>query len=211
MRILILFVSCLLPVIARAEVIDRVAVSLGNSVIAESEVLRQIRIAALLNGVEPDFSAASKRETAERLVEQELIRREIALSQYIPNSVQKSDALYKIFRKRFPSEQDYQQALKKHQLTDAEIRAAFEWQATFLDFVDIRFRPGIQVPEEEMRRYYEEEIKPKNTPDATVSYEEARPKIEEILTQKLVDNALDRWLGQSRTQTRIRYRREALQ
>src|SRR5262249_49424474 len=58
----------------RAEIIDRVAVVVGNRVITESEILREVRLTAFLNGAPLDFSAASKRKTAERLVEQRLIR-----------------------------------------------------------------------------------------------------------------------------------------
>src|SRR4051795_2405586 len=65
-------------VTAWPEIIDRIAVSVDRTVITESEVIRQIRITALLNGEQPDLSAANRRETAERLVEQALMRREIA-------------------------------------------------------------------------------------------------------------------------------------
>jgi len=77
--------------------------------------------------------------------------------------------------------------------------------------VEVRFRPGVSVPDEEIRAYYDEQIRARSTPEATPAFEEARLKIEEILTQQRVDNALDRWLGQTRTQSRIRYRQEALQ
>ncbi|MBC8167640.1 MAG: hypothetical protein H7Y20_17445 [Bryobacteraceae bacterium] len=199
-----------LPAI-KAEVIDRVAASIDNSVITESEVMRQIRVTAMLNSEQPDFSAEKKRETAERLVEQALIRKEIAISRYATNSAQQSDILYKVFRQRFPTETAWRESLGRYLLKDADVRSAFEWQAVLLDFVEVRFRPEVQLPDQEIRDYYEEHIKGKSTPEATPSFEEARPKIEEILTQQRIDNALDRWLGQTRTQSRIRYRREAFQ
>lgn len=197
--------------ICSAEVIDRIAVSLDNTVIPLSEVLQQIRITALLNGEEPSFTADSKREAAERLVNQSLIRREIAISRYVPNNTAQAEILYKAFRGRYKSDADYNAALAKYTLTDADVRAAFAWQATFLDFVEVRFRPGITIPEEEIRTAYDEQIKGKSSPEASLSFEEARPKLEEQIMQQRVDNALDRWLGQAMTQSRIVYRREALQ
>jgi hypothetical protein len=206
MRVAILSLAVTLTLAARADLIDRVAVSVQNSVITESEILRQIRVTAFLNGEKPDFSPENKRRTAERLVEQALIRREIGLSLYLPNSTEAPTDLYKQFRDKFGSEEAWTKALHEYNLTDLEVRDAFRWQATLLDFVDARFRPGIQVPEEDIRDYYDAEVANKAKP--AVSYEEARPQIEQVLTEERVNAALDRWLGQARTQTRIRYREE---
>src|SRR5436309_13062632 len=86
----------------RAEIIDRVAVVVGNRVITESEILREIRLTAFLNGAALDFSAASRRRTAERLVEQRLIRNEIESSRFpepAPDAVQQT---WQDVRSRFP-------------------------------------------------------------------------------------------------------------
>ena len=74
--------TLLLACIAGAEIIDRVAVTVDKRVITESEIVRQIRITAFLNNEQPDFSASSKRVTADRLVEQVLIRRELESTRY---------------------------------------------------------------------------------------------------------------------------------
>lgn len=195
----------------RSELLDRVAVAVANSVITESEILRQIRITALLNDERPDFSPLNKRQTAERLVEQTLIRREIAFSHYLANSTEPAKDLYSTFRERFPSEADYQRALREYNVADEEVRDAFRWQLTLLDFIDLRFRPGIQIPEDEMRAYFESRISGGAAGEGSVSFEEARSRIEEILTQERLNSALDRWLGQTRTQTNIRYMREVFQ
>ena len=191
-----------------ADLIDRVAVAIGNSVITESEIIRQIRITAMLNSERPDFSPDNRRRTAERLVEQALIRREIATSHYLPNTTSGIDAAYGAFRKRWPSEADYGKALSGNQLTDSEIRDAFRWQMTLLDFVALRFRPGIQIGEQEIREYYDLQLAKNAAPEARPSFEEAHSQIEEILTEERVNAALDRWLGQTRTQTRIIYKED---
>ena len=41
--------------LAQAVIIDRVAVSVGNRVITESDIVREIRVTAFLNGAEPDL------------------------------------------------------------------------------------------------------------------------------------------------------------
>src|SRR5689334_4252433 len=70
------------PLPVRADIIDRIAVSVGNRVITASDLDREIRVTAFLNGAKPDFSAANKRATAERMVEQKLIQRELENSRY---------------------------------------------------------------------------------------------------------------------------------
>jgi hypothetical protein len=193
------------------EIIDRIAVTINNGVITESEILRQIRITAFLEGEKPDFNAESKRRTADRLVEQALIRREIETSGYI-TSPASSKALYDQVRQRYKDGSAYARALKEYGISDEDIKQAIEWQLTLLEFVSVRFRPGIQLTEADLKDYYDTEIAPKNAASGEkVSFEDAREKIEDILTQQRVDNALDRWLGQVRTQTRIRYRREVFQ
>ena len=213
LRPLLLTIALLPHLLARAEVIDRVAVSVERQVIAESEVLRQVRITAFLNGEKPAFTPAVKRATADRLVEQALIRREIEATRYVPPPEDKAGG-YDSFRKtRYPDVSAYNRALAEAGITDEEVRQAFEWQALLLEFINVRFRPGIQIDESEIREHYQQVLVPeaKSKGEAIPSLEDARDSVEEILLSQRIDNALDRWLGQTRTQTRIRYRREVFQ
>src|ERR1035441_10121619 len=78
-----------LAIAAPAEIIDRIAVSVGNRVITESDLHREIRGAAFLDGVKPDFSPAGQLATAQRMVEQVLIRRELEISRYpVPSAAE---------------------------------------------------------------------------------------------------------------------------
>jgi hypothetical protein len=194
---------------AHAEVIDRIAVTIGQTVITETEVLHEIRLTALLNGEEPDVSGSNKLDTADRLIEQQLIRREMELSRISVDPEKGAAERYQELRQRFPSEQAYYDKLREYNLTDQDVRDALKWQSSLLQFIELRFAPAIQVGEDEIRDYYEREVKPlaaaRNQP---VSYEQARSDIEAILTSQRVDNALDRWIGQVRTQMNIQYKQE---
>jgi hypothetical protein len=206
----ILFAAALV----RAEIIDRVAVIVGDAVITESEITRQIRITAFLNGEKPDFSPESKRTAADRLVEQALIRKEIEASKFTQATVPEYEPAFEVFRKsRYASDAAYAQALAAYGITDADVKEHFQWQTTLLKFIDIRFRPGVQVPDADVQDYYQHQFlvewtrTNKGAPPPPL--EEARDDIEKILSSQRTDNALDRWLGQARTQTRIVYRDEA--
>src|ERR1700689_5153064 len=77
---------------ARADLIDRIAVSVGSRVITETDLDRELRITALLNNEKPDLSPASKRRTAERMVDQTLVRNEMQESRYPPPSAADTEA-----------------------------------------------------------------------------------------------------------------------
>lgn len=198
-----------------ADVIDRVAVVVGDQVITQLELMRELRTIALLEDKPLDTSRISRREAAERLVEQALVRREMEVSRYGPPSVADTNRLFEETRKqRFKTEQDYQAALKKYGVTDEEIRRHLQWQLMTLRFIDFRFRTGIQVPLEELRAYYNKEFTTdwrKKSNDPVPPFEEVRDDIEHIIAEHNVDQALDRWLAQQRTQTPIRYQDEAFE
>lgn len=194
--------------IAPAEIIDRIAVTVDNRVITESEIFRQIRITAFLNNQSVDLSGANKRAMADRLVEQVLIRRELEMTRYArPDAA--SNTSYQQLKQRFPGDDDYKQTLARYGITDVDIKEALDWQAELLDFIDLRFRPGIQVGDTEIREYYDQ-LAAQN-PGKVAPFPDAKEEIEKLLTSQRVDNAVDRWLGQARTQNRIRYVQEVFQ
>ena len=82
MSVRMLWAFCLVTLISQGEIIDRIAVAVGNQVITESEILRDIRITAFLNDTELDFSPKAKRRAADRLVEQKLVNKEMELTKY---------------------------------------------------------------------------------------------------------------------------------
>jgi len=192
-----------------AEVIDRIAVTVGFDVITESEILRQIRLTAFQNGEKPDFSADSKRKAADKLVEQLLIRKEVEGNRYPQPPAGAVDAALKEFKSHYPEAGGFERALSAYGLTEEELRQQLLWQGTLIPFIDARFKPGIQIPESEIQDYYEKHFGQWTKEAAkTATLEESLEEIENILTAQRADQALDRWLGQMRTQTRIKYREE---
>lgn len=194
-----------------AEVVDRVAVVVGKDVITESEIFRQIRLIAFQNNEKPDFSPDNKRTIAEKLVEQALIRREIESNRYVLGDLPDLDKMLADFKaERFKTDADYRAALKQYDITEEELKGQMKWQLTLVPFIDIRFRPAVQISTQDIKDYYEREFLPKWTSltEKPPTLEEATAPIESILTSERADHALDRWLGQMRTQTRIRFRPE---
>src|SRR2546425_1258481 len=75
--------ACFLATLpAPAVIVDRVAVSVGNRVITQSEVELRVRLSAFQNGVKPEITLAARKEAAGRLLDQKLVEREMNLGNY---------------------------------------------------------------------------------------------------------------------------------
>ena len=206
--LLVLFVA---SIACNGEIIDRVAVVLGNSVITESEILREIRLTAFLNGAPLDFGAASKRKTAERLVEQHLIAAEAKSAAYPAPDPEGVEQLFQTTRDRFPGAANFKAELDRAGIGENELKGHLSRQIATLSFLDYRFRPGIQINDDEIAKYFHERVEPalkKAHPGRQFSVEDSRSQIEEILINQRLDAASDEWLKEARERTRIEYRAE---
>jgi parvulin-like peptidyl-prolyl isomerase len=136
-----IFVTALLLLSpATAEVMDRVAVAVGNRAIKESQLDRDIRLTAFLNGTALDFGGASKRKAADRLIDQTMIRAEMAkASSAAPAKAEIDQVLEKIKQARFRGNPEYEQALKTYGITEPELKSHVAWQIQVLHFAGQRF------------------------------------------------------------------------
>ena len=207
---LCLISGLLLAAFSRGEIVDRIAVTLGNQVITQSELSREIRLTAFLMDEQPDFSPAQRRKAADRLIEQKLIRRELQLSGYPVPELAEVEPLWEKFRRDHSwTPEQFSRELEKAGITAADLRLHLLWQLSLLRFIEIRFRPGIQVAEEEIRQIFEQSQAGAAPADQRVSYEEARDRIEQSLMDQRVDKEMDNWLKETRARTRIEYHEEA--
>ncbi len=196
-----------------ADLLDRIAVSVGNRVITTSDIDREIRINAFLAGAKPDFAPAARRATAERMVEQTLVRRELETSRYpIPAASEIEPALDDFKRTQFAGEDEYRRALESYGITEQDVKDQLLWQRTLLMFLGVRFRSGVQVTADEIRDYYDRVVEPAAKaahPGQVPTLENYREQIEEKLTGDRVDRDMDAWLREGRKRTEIIYHDEA--
>jgi peptidyl-prolyl cis-trans isomerase SurA len=205
----------LLITASRAEIIDRIAVTLDNQVITLSEITLEIRLTAFLNGDPLDFSQGARQKAANRLIEQKLIRREIQVGRYTaPTPEEVEPMLKEIQGQRFHSTEEYRQALTNYGVSEDELKAHLLWQLTLLRFIDIRFRPGVQVTDAEIQSYFDGNqatLQPQSATSKRLSLDDLRSQIRETLTEQGADKQLDAWLAEARTRTRIEFHKEAFQ
>jgi hypothetical protein len=199
--------------ILSAEIIDRIAISVGNQVITESQIDEEIRLTAFLNQEPLYLDNVQRKKAGGRLIEQTLVRREVEFSRYPLPPLSDAAKALETLKARYKTQTEYQQALDAYGITEESLERRLSWQETLLRFIDYRFRPGIQIPDADVQAYYlqqldrwrQEGIQP------VPSLEDVRVSIEQTLTEQRIDQAMDRWLADTRTQVAIRFHDEALQ
>ena len=199
--------NSLFCILLSAEIIDRIVITVGNQVITQSQIDDAIRVTAFLNREPADLSADARKQAAARLIQQALIKREMDLSHYpVPELSDAGESLQSL-KAMYSSETDFQNALQASGITAEQLTRRLWWQLTLLRFIDYRFRPGIQIPAANVQAYYRQQVsewEQKGT-NPIPTLDESRDQIEEILTQKQIDQALEQWIKDTRNQVTINY------
>ena len=204
-----------LAMVMRAEIIDRIAVSVGNQAITISDLDREMRVTAFLNRTSPDFSPAGRRATADRMVEQRLILRELENARYPSPPASEIDPLLDKFKKdSFASDEAYRSALAASGIAEQDLRDELLWQRRLLLFIDVRFRPGVQVSDQDVQAYFTKVVEPAAQaahPGQPVSLDEYRGQIEEKLTGEQVDKQMSAWLDDQKKRSDVVFHQEAFE
>jgi len=182
-----------------AEIIDRIAVTVGKQVITMAQIETEIRVTAFLSEAKPEITDAKRREAAGRLIDQTLVRREIEITRF--PAPKPEDLVPLLAQAKSIHGDGYAGALKDSGLTEEDLAQHLLWQLTLMRFVQYRFQPGISVSDTEVRELYNEQsAKLKAQGKETPPFEAARKDLELVLTQRYVDKALEKWLVEQREQ-----------
>ena len=205
----------LLALSASAAIIDRIAVSVGNRVITASDLDRQIRVAAFLDGVPPQFTAARKHATAQAMIEQKLIQLELTNSRYPLPDPAELIPIIDLFKKQHyeNDQQKYLDALTAAGIAETDFKELLLWQRTLLLFIQVRFETGVLLSTEDVDQYFQNTVRPAAEavhPGQPVSLEDYRNQIERTLTGQRADKEMDTWLRDVRRRTEIVLHEEVL-
>jgi hypothetical protein len=208
-----LLVSCLLCVSLRGEVLDRIAVALGRQIVTRSAIVEQARVAAFLNRQPVDESPQNLRRVAERMIEQSLLRKEMEATRFpLP---EEGDTRTMLDKLRVARGESFAADLARYRIDEAAITRNLLLQLTMLRFVELRFRPGSTVSEGEIEAYYRDTYVPdwrRRKPGSPApEIDDARDEVEQLLLDRKIDRALDAWIRDARSQTRVQFFEEAFQ
>jgi len=194
-------------VAGHAEVLDRIAVTVGRHVISEGDILLDLRTVAFLDQKPADASADQKRKSADRLVDQYLLLQEASTSrQALPTEADAQQLLEQV-KAQYATETEYRAALNRSNVTEAQLADHLLRGIRALRFTDLRFRPEVQLSDDDLHEYYDTMAAQwrRTNPAQVPTFEASRDQIEKLLTDQRVTQALDRWLGTTRSETQILY------
>lgn len=207
-------ITCMLFAIALvlpAVIIDRIAIVVRNSIIKDSDVNRDIRVTDFLNGRPLNFNAAARKEAADRLIAQALIRREIRLGDYPMATLQDADEqLDSLESERFKTQAALDRALERYGLTELDLRTQFQWQLTVLRFIDLRFKPAVMVTDQEADAYYREHEAELRHDHPKQSLDELKSDARDVIVGERVNKLFFDWLNQQRGDTKIVFHEASL-
>lgn len=182
------------------EVIDGVAVHIEDDIILESEGAELAAVQELLDG-----KARSHAEVVNELVDQWVVRHEAETGSFSePAETDVQGALDRLAAK-FPSPAIFEAKLKSLGLDDSMVKRELRRQIYLANFIEYRFRPGIEISDKEVSDYYLTELitelakqKQPVPPLASVA-----GKIRELLTEREVSRRADEWIADARSRLRI--------
>jgi peptidyl-prolyl cis-trans isomerase SurA len=200
------FVLLVAACVSYAVIIDRIAVVVGNAIIKDSDIDRDIRVTSLLNGQPVDLSQAKRKDAVTHLIDQVFIRNEIEVGSYAVATFQDADAqLDRLVKQRFRTQAAFQQALRQYGLTELDLRSQFKWQLTVLKFIDARFKPAVLISDDEIEKYYRQHAAALQRQYSGKSLDDLREQIRDILTAEAVNQQFFAWLDDQRKNTKIQY------
>jgi hypothetical protein len=198
--------ACCAIACAQAETLDRIAVTVGKHVITRNDVLLYLRVAAFVDGKAPDISGPSARQAAQRMVDLYLVLQDAAATRAPEPPASDVAALITPLRARYPGDEEYKAALAHAGITEHDLEQHLRDGLWMMRYTDLRFRPEVQISDQDLRTAFNALVAKLPAGSPPPAFEASRAKLEELVMNQHMLDALDRWLVMARTETPILYR-----
>jgi len=182
------------------EILDRIVARVENDIILFSDVRALSRYQELVDG-----KSETEDQILDRLIDQWIVRTEADVSHFPHPSDADIDSGVSRLQKSFASIDEYEARKKQNGLSDAEIRRIVGLQLFLSNYLDSRFRPGVQIDPKAIEDFYVNKLVPqaKSRGQEPPSLDAARDFIQEALIQQGINEQADRWLKESRVRLHI--------
>jgi hypothetical protein len=196
----------------QAKTLDRVVAVVNNQAILWSDIRNEIHFAVLdpehLNGT------LTPQVALQELISRTLIQQQIGqedATAAAPSDDQVQARVGEV-RKELPTcvrmncatDPGWDAFLKANELTAQQIEDYLRLRLEILGFIEIRFRQGIQISDEEIEAYYKNKLVPQYAKGTQVPpLKDVSSRIEEILLEEQVSAMFDTWLDNLRKQGNV--------
>ena len=192
------------------DIVDRIVATVNGHIILQSDWEDALHYEAFI--AEHSFQQltfADRKAALDRLIDQELLRQQIRVSDFQHASDQEIAARIQEIRRQYPgaeSDSGWNAALIRYGVTEKQLKNRVALQLDLLRLVDARLRPTVQIDSKSIESYYNQELLPqlRQARSQQIPLTQASPKIKELLTQRKIDQLLTAWLQTLRTGSEIR-------
>jgi len=186
--------------LAAQDVVDRIVARVENDIILLSDVRALSRYQQFLNG-----KSETDGQILDRLIDQWIVRTEADVSRFRQPSEADINLSLERLRKSFASAEEYEARKKQAGLSEAEIREMAAAQLYLSNYLDSRFRPGVQIDPKTIEDFYVKSVVPraKARGQEPPPLDDARELIQEALVQRGINDQADQWLIESKARLHI--------
>ncbi len=192
--------------------LDRLVAVVNGDVILESDIDEERRF----EEVQPYRTVAesTRAKLIERLVDRTLILQQAALQPEDAVTDKDLDSQIAMVRKDIPAckqyrcetDEGWKKYLAQHGFTVEEFSKRWRQRMQLLRFIEVRFRNGVKIKDEEIQAYYEKTMLPEYAKRNVTppNLDRIKKRIEEVLLQQEVGALLQDWLKSLRAQGSVR-------
>lgn len=190
------------------EVLDRTVAVVGPQTITASEVELQLRLEALFDE-RPAPDHEDGMAALQRVIDQHLIADDVRLSGLAGPSEEEREAAFAQIRQDGFGDLSFTEALERYGVAESQTLDFLLRQLEFLRYVDLRFRTGQVISDEEVARRYRRRYGAETTDSLQVQEEQAlmvegrRGELRRAAVEERVENLLDERIKELRAATRI--------
>jgi peptidyl-prolyl cis-trans isomerase SurA len=195
---------------SQPEILDRVEAVVSNRAILASDIENELRLSILdpERGQHGPLTAprALRLLVARALIQQQIQQSYMQVAEPTDDDIQ---ARLKEMREQLPicvqkkcsTDAGWAAFLKENNLTQTDIENYLRLRTEILNFIEYRFRQGIQIQQDQIAKYYKETLLPQYPKNEKApALETVAPRIEEILLQQQVNQLFTAWLRDLRKQ-----------
>jgi len=182
------------------QIVDRIVARIEDDIITLSELHELAAYQQLIDGrVEPDDRLRSE------LIEQWVINNEATASYFPAPAASEVDREVSRIEGRFPNKQAYSERLTALDLSPGAVQRMVTREIYLARYLDYKFRPSVQVSDDDIAKYYREELVPALTAkgETIAALSAVNDQIREVLVQRGIDDRAASWLDQTKSRLKI--------
>ncbi len=204
-RAIALFLLLFFPLSVWGEVVDQVAALVEGEVITLSEVQQLVQYKGWQISEKPDERRNLYLTVLDQIIDQKLISREAQQTPGIQISQDDVDQQLQAYRRRFSSQDEFQDKLESMEMTESTLRDLIRRELTVWRFVQTRFEPFTIVMPPQIQEYYDEILVPElaQTSAPLPALALVREQIREILILEKTNQEMDRWVKNMRDKAQV--------